>query len=142
MRAVIDTNVWVSGLILPGSLPGQILHAIRDGAVVPVVSWELADELVRVLRRPRLRHYHISEQDVRDVTALLAPFLPRADVQVEVAIRDPADEHVIVAAIAGGAETIVTGDRDLLDDKALAAWLRRRGVALLAPRELLRRIAR
>ena len=32
MRVVIDTNVVLSGLIKPGSIPGQVLRAWRDGS--------------------------------------------------------------------------------------------------------------
>jgi hypothetical protein len=44
----------------------------------------------------------------------------------------------VAAAVAGGAEAIVTGDRDLLEDDKLAAWLSERNIAVCAPRDLLR----
>jgi uncharacterized protein len=102
------------------------------------VSWALADELTRVLRRPKIRAYCVDEDDVREILTLLAGILPSVDVQVE--IRDPADAPVVEAAIAGGAEAIVTGDRDLRDDPALVAWLSERGVEVITPAELVRRL--
>ncbi len=36
MKIVIDTNVWVSGLLKPGNAPGLVLRAIRDEKVVAV----------------------------------------------------------------------------------------------------------
>jgi putative PIN family toxin of toxin-antitoxin system len=135
LRVVVDTNVWVSGLIAPSGTPGRVLDAIRAGAIEPVVTWALADELVTVLRRPALRRYGFTDGDVEDVLVLLGPFLP--DVEVTVDIRDPADAPVVSAALAGRAEAIVTGDRDLLDDDDLRHWLAARGVTLLTPAELL-----
>ncbi len=139
LRVVVDTNVWVSGLILPDSLPGQVLEAVRDGRIEPVMSWELAEELVEVLSRPRIRRYGVSADDIGALMAGLRPFLPTVELAVEV--RGPDDAPVIAAAVAGRAEAIVTGDRDLLDDPALAEWLADRGVALVRPPDLLSRVA-
>ena len=68
----------------------------------------------------------------------LAPLLPT--VEVDVTLRDPKDVPVVVAAIAGRADAIVTGDRDLLDDADLRAWLAERDVEVLTPAELLDRL--
>lgn len=133
--------MWVSGLILPGSVPGRVLEAVRSGSIEPVVSWELAEEIVAVLRRPRIRRYGISEDDVTDVLVLLAPFLPSVDLDVEVPIRDAADLPVVVAALAGRAEVIVTGDRDLLEASDLRGWLADRGIQVMTPAEALGRLA-
>jgi len=59
LRVVVDTNVWVSGLIDPDSVPGQVLELVRERRVEAVASWELAEEIVDVLRRPRLKRYRI-----------------------------------------------------------------------------------
>jgi putative PIN family toxin of toxin-antitoxin system len=134
-RVVLDTNVWVAGLIVPSSPPGRVLDAVRRRELEPVVSWELAEELVAVLRRPEMRRYGVTEGDVDDVVALLGPLLPGADVAVEV--RDPDDAPVVAAAVAGNAAAVVTGDRDLLDDPALRAWLASHGVDLVTPADLL-----
>jgi uncharacterized protein len=138
LRVVVDTNVWISALIVPESRPGDVLDAVRRGRITAVASWELADELVSVLRRPKFARYAVSEDDVEELLALLGPLLPSVDVEVE--IRDPNDAPVVGAALAGGAEAIVTGDLDLLDDAALRAWLSARGVEILSPAELLDRL--
>jgi predicted nucleic acid-binding protein len=49
---------------------------------------------------------------------------------------------VVEAAVAGRAEMIVTGDRELLDDPDLRAWLIERGIDLVTPAALARRLAR
>jgi uncharacterized protein len=135
LRVVVDTNVCVSGIIAPDSPPGAVLEAVRRGRIEAVASWDLAEEIIDVLRRPRLRRYAVTERDLEDVLVLLAPLLPAVDVEIE--IRDPDDTVVVAAAIAAGADAIVTGDQDLLDDEALVAWLRHRGVDVLSPRTLL-----
>ena len=93
---------------------------------------------MEVLRRPRIRQYGISEQDVEDLLLLLAPGLPSIEIEVE--IRDPDDAPVVAAALAGRVEAIVTGDRDLLDDRDLRQWLARYRVEILTPAQTLRRL--
>ncbi len=134
LRVVVDTNVWVSGLIIPDSPPGQVLRAMREHRFEPVASWHVAQELADVLRRPRLRRYEIEQQDIENVFRLLAPALPTAD--LEVPIRDPDDAPVVAAALAGAADVIVTGDADFLSDDALRTWLSDRGVRVATPAEL------
>jgi putative PIN family toxin of toxin-antitoxin system len=103
-----------------------------------VISWELAAELRDVLGRPKLQSYEISSEDVRDLLSLIASDLPSVDVDVE--LRDPDDVAVVAAAVAGRADAIVTGDRDLLDNDELRAWLQERGIDVVTPADLLNRI--
>jgi putative PIN family toxin of toxin-antitoxin system len=138
VRAVVDTNVWVSGLIRPDGPPGRILAAVRDRRMVALASWALAEEIIEVLRRPALAQYGLTEADVEDVTRLLGPLLPT--VELEVAVRDPDDAPVIAAAVSAAADTAITGDADLLADPALRSWLSERGIAVLTPAQALTRL--
>jgi putative PIN family toxin of toxin-antitoxin system len=103
-----------------------------------VLSWELAEELLDVLRRPKLRKYQIEEQDIEDVLQLIASDLPAVDVDTE--LRDAEDAPIVAAAIAGNARAIVTGDADFLDEQQLRRWLGERGVEVLTPADLLERL--
>ncbi len=135
LRVVVDTNIWFSGLAVPEGAPGQILRAIRDHRIDPVISWELADEVARTLRSPKLRRYRVAEPDAQDVLTLFVPFLPT--VEFVGSVRDPNDVVVVEAALSGEAEAIVTGDRDLLDDEDLRRRLGEHGIRVLTARELL-----
>lgn len=48
LRIVLDTNVLVSGLAYPGSIPGRIVAAWRQGGFELVLSRHILDEMVRV----------------------------------------------------------------------------------------------
>lgn len=93
------------------------------------MTWPLAEELVEVLRRPRLAAYGIDEAAVQAVLAFLEPALPSVD--VDVVLRDPEDGIVVAAAVAAEADAIVTGDADLLDAPDLLEWLHDRGIEVL-----------
>jgi predicted nucleic acid-binding protein len=54
LRVVLDTNVLLSGIAYPASVPGQILAAWRHGSLEVVLSVYILDELSRVL--PKSAH--------------------------------------------------------------------------------------
>jgi putative PIN family toxin of toxin-antitoxin system len=119
LRIVLDTNVLVSGLAYPASVPGRIVGAWRGGRLDVVLSRFILAELLRVL--PRLNHrLQWREQDMLDMVdtlALLADLVePSADVALMAtpALRDPADDPVLGTLLASGADYLVTGDKDLL----------------------------
>ena len=114
LRVVLDTNVLVSGLAYPGSTPGRIVNAWREGGLEVVLSRYILDELVRVL--PRLQRLDLTAAEIRDLADSLM-FL--ADVvepatSPEARLRDPADLPVLQTLLSGGAQWLITGDKDLL----------------------------
>ncbi len=121
MRVVVDTNLLVSYLIahhppLAEIMDGHLAHGDFTLLTAPV----LLEELARVLQYPRLQRYYDAETRVRFV-ALVAALSEMMDLPDEVPriCRDPADDWVIACAVAGGADVIVSGDRDLLDIKSV-----------------------
>ena len=116
MRAVIDTNVIVSGLIRPRGAPGQILRALRDRRFVALVSQPILEEIVAILTRPWLQErYGFQDNDTRDFLRLLALRSEFLEPTTEIRrCRDPHDDMFLAAAVDGGAERLVTGDSGLL----------------------------
>jgi uncharacterized protein len=117
LRAVLDTNVIVSGVILTTGAPGEILTAWRDRRFELVVGRTILSEVGRVLHLPKIaRRYSVDPQHVQDLLNLLSV---RAVVAAErrmvsTTLRDPKDNPTLACAVAGHADFIVTGDRDLL----------------------------
>ncbi|HKY54197.1 MAG TPA: putative toxin-antitoxin system toxin component, PIN family [Anaerolineales bacterium] len=115
MRVVIDTNVIVSAY-LGGALEG-IIVAWKSGKFTLVVSKEIAEEYLEVLRRPKFK---IEQAEVDDFAALL---LDRAEFVIPletftVIENDPTDNKFLEAAVAGKANLIVSGDGHLLELKS------------------------
>jgi len=105
----------VSGLAYPGSVPGRIVGAWRQGALEVVLSPYILDELSRVL--PRLNHrLHWQPPDFSDLIDILAleadlaePLVPGKNLP-----RDVKDVPVLGTLLTAKANYLVTGDKDLL----------------------------
>lgn len=117
MKVVLDTNVLVSGLMLPESVPGQIVAAWRGAHFDLVLSEPLLDEIGRVLSYPKIQRRLRWGQD--DIARFLLLLRFKADV-VDIASEkasvplDPGDDPVLATLLASGADCLVTGDGDLL----------------------------
>lgn len=112
-RLVIDTNLWVSRLLLPKSVSAQAVDkAMRWGQ--PLMSHETLSELTKVLARPKFDRYVSREgrqQFLRKLGGVvkLVPIVQRVQI-----CRDPKDDKFLDLALAGQAEYLLTGDNDLL----------------------------
>ena len=116
MRAVVDTNILIRALIRPQGTVGPMISRLAQNEYTLVYSIPLRNELIAKLALPRIRQkYHIGDAQVEallDLIALRGELVtPTRAVQV---CRDPKDDMIIEAALAGAAEYVVTGDKDLL----------------------------
>ncbi len=114
LRVVLDTNVLVSGLAYPESVPGRILSAWQQGGLDVVLSRHILDEMVRVL--PRLSRIKLNSTGIRD---LADSFMFLADIvepttEPNKALRDSSDQAVLGTLRAAQADYLITGDKDLL----------------------------
>jgi putative PIN family toxin of toxin-antitoxin system len=116
VRAVIDTNVLVSGLLWHGA-PHVLLEHVRDGALGLVSSPALLTELEIVIHRAKfdliLTRSDTSREralaEVRQLAEVIEPPpLPQP------VCRDPDDDAVLALALAARVDLIVSGDDDLL----------------------------
>ena len=116
MRAVIDSNVIVSGLIRPRGAPGNILRALRDRLFLAIVSPPILEEIVAILARSWLQErYGVVDDDVQDFLRLLALRSELVEPTTKIRdCRDPHDDMFLEAAVDGRADRVVTGDSDLL----------------------------
>jgi putative PIN family toxin of toxin-antitoxin system len=118
IRAVLDTNVLVSGLLGEHSPPRQLVDAWLDGRYVLVTSLYQVEEMSHVLTYPRIAsRLRLSDADV---DLILAALLSQAEVvggalRLPGVSRDPKDDPLVACAVEGGAAYLVSGDRDLLN---------------------------
>ena len=133
MRAILDTNVLLSGFLWRQA-PHTLLEHVRRGALTLVTSPALLDELAEVLSRSKfdtiLVRSHTSRQRTLDELQRLAEMVEPSPLP-QPACRDPDDDEVLAAALAGQVDLIVSGDNDLLGLKQY------RNIPILSPADAL-----
>jgi putative PIN family toxin of toxin-antitoxin system len=111
-RVVLDTNVLISGLL--GGTATEVIRRWRGGAFDLIVSEEIVSEYEQVLKRPKFKLPEWVVQELLDYIRSEAQWVEPHSI-IESVVRDPFDAKFLEAAIAGHADWIVSGDKDLLD---------------------------
>jgi uncharacterized protein len=136
VRAAIDTNVLVSGLLWHGT-PHELIEEARSGTLILLSSPALLAELAEVLEEAKfdaiLKRSRTSPErclaDIQTLAVVVAPEpLPTP------VCRDPDDDEILALALAAQADLIISGDTDLLALKAF------RSIPIVTPAEALRRV--
>ncbi len=129
IRAVLDTNVLVSGWLFGGN-PRIILELALNGQIEGTTSPQLLSELSDVL----LKKFSFSTARVRAVESKLKSRFkvvrPKSSITI---LRDIADNRVLEAAVAGSCHFIITGDKELLALKKF------RKILIIPPEDFLKK---
>jgi putative PIN family toxin of toxin-antitoxin system len=131
-RVVADTNILVSQLILPESVPARAMAQVEMRSVL-LFSESTMGELADVLSRPKFDRYISREARKSFIQRLgkIAEFVPI--IQTVHECRDPKDDKFLEVAWNEQADMIITGDADLL---GMGPW---RGIDILSPLQYPRR---
>ena len=113
-RVVVDTNVLISRLLAPRSVPAQaVSHAVRYGRLL--ASSATPEELAEVLGRTKFDRY-LSLGERQQFIRLLARIVEIQSITHRFSdCRDPSDNKFLDLAISGSASFIISGDQDLLE---------------------------
>jgi putative PIN family toxin of toxin-antitoxin system len=131
MKAILDTNVLISAYVFPGGTPEAVYRLALEGRLEIGTSRTLLAEFGRVLGQKFGWIPDRVDAAVAQMARIAAVIEPTEVVQVIGA--DPADDRVLEAARAFGADMIVSGDRHLLD---LGTWSE---IEVLSPAEFIAR---
>ena len=117
MRALLDVNVLIAGLLSRTGSPARLLGKWLEGEFELVISDLLLDELEKTLARPKLRRL-LDDDEISAFLELLrgglADWVEDPGEPPSIKSRDPKDDYLIAVARAAQA-TLVTGDADLLE---------------------------
>jgi uncharacterized protein len=130
VKVAFDTNVLVSAVATRG-LCADIFNLVLAEHQL-IVGETVLTEVRRVLKQ-KMR---VPDEVIAEFEALLrteASIVAKAKT-VTIPVRDKSDMPVLAEAISGGAEVLVTGDRDLLEVTAKVPLL------ILSPRGLWERL--
>lgn len=111
MRVFLDTNVLVSAFATRGLCADVLRLVLAEHTLL--VGEVVIKEIERVLAR-RLR---VKPAAIAELVAFLRDqeVVPRPKHPHPLRLRDESDRRILASALAGRADVLVTGDRDLLD---------------------------
>lgn len=134
VRAVIDTNIWVSSLLNPFGFPAKLRKSFEYGAFLAVISEPMLAEVADVLSRPRIKDkYGISDSDIEELLILIEERSEHVLLSEDVVIcRDKDDNFVIETAIKGKAAYLVTRDDDIKFDEKVSSFLSQYNVSVVS----------
>jgi putative PIN family toxin of toxin-antitoxin system len=134
IKAVLDTNVVVSALIVRYGKPAQIVAYANARKFQLMLSDYILEETREVLQRRHIqKRFHPAKTDIdRFLEKLSAASLIVSVTNVEIVIpNDPPDNRVLACAVEGGADYLVSGNDHLLD------LSEHRGVQVVSPARFL-----
>lgn len=111
-RLVLDTNVFVAGLLSKSGPPARLLDAWYEGTVELVVSESLLDELASVLGRPKFSAVERSSAAFLDELRRRGSYVSDPPPGAAL-LDDPTDEFLVQLTLAADADALVSGDAHL-----------------------------
>ncbi|VAX17937.1 hypothetical protein MNBD_NITROSPINAE04-1263 [hydrothermal vent metagenome] len=112
MRAVFDTNIFVSALAFPGGRAEEAALMVVEGKVRLLVSKAIIHEVLDVLARKFDRDKEELARVAVYLTELGEMVRPRRKIRV---LSDDPDNRILECAISGEVDVIVTGDKAMLN---------------------------
>lgn len=128
MKAVFDTNIFISAFAIPRSRAGAVILKVAEGDVQLVISRDIIHETLEVLARKFDRNPEELARVAVYLSELAEVVAPRRRLKV---LGDEPDNRILECAVTGKAEVIVTGDQAML---RLGAY---RGIRILSLKDFL-----
>lgn len=114
-RLVLDSNVLISAILSPRGAPARLLGELSRTRAVLLFSDPAMTELADRLMRDKFEAYVDRQSRLRILAELdaVSEFVGIAGAPM--GCRDRDDDKFLETALAGNADMLVSGDRDLLD---------------------------
>ena len=114
MKAVFDTNIFVSALVIPGGQAEQAIELVIDARVNLCISKEIIHEVLGVLAQKFSKGPEELSRTAVFLSELAELIVPRKKLVI---LADEPDNRILECAATGHADVIVTGDRAMLNLK-------------------------
>jgi len=121
LRIVIDTNIWISGLLWKGKA-WQLLRLAEHGKIRLCIAYPMLLELEEVLSYERFQNrLKVLQQTPEQLASYALSISTAYDVSrsgIPIVYADPDDDIFLLCAVEAKAAYLVTGDRHLLNMKS------------------------
>jgi putative PIN family toxin of toxin-antitoxin system len=111
VRAFLDTNVLVSAVASRGICADLLRHVLVEHDLVT------GETVLAELKRTLLKRINVPPKVVAEIELFLRDHevVAKPRRHLDLGLRDPDDEWIVASAVAGKADALVTGDRDILE---------------------------
>jgi uncharacterized protein len=130
MRAILDTNVFVSGIFWEGNFCSQIIDKWRNKEFELVSSIVILDELVKTLKDFKIQMPDEMIEEWRNLI-IENSIIVEPTTKLDVIKEDPDDNKFLEAGVTGKANFIISQDNHLLKLKEY------QGIKIVGPEEAL-----
>lgn len=133
MRVVLDTNILISAILVPGSNPDKVMQLARSKFIQVISSPEILEELEHTLRK-KIKYPERQTRDVMIWVKNLVKVISPVHTVSKVCEKET-DHRIIECALSGGATFIISGDK-----KHLLYLKKYKGIEIISPAEFLERV--
>ena len=130
LRAVVDSNVYISAFLHPERPIFQVVQQAVERRYRPLISPAIVNEVGRVLRETFGLEENVRLYRLKALVKVAEIITPQ--ITLDVIREDPPDDRILECAVEGRANLIVSGDRHL---RRLKIY---QGIPIVRPIEFLR----
>lgn len=136
LKVVVDTNVFISGLLKSPSCR-KIIDLLKEDKFTLVISVQILDELIGVISRPKFHNVITRENAEKLIETIKSQgILIKPAERIDVIKENPEDNRFLEAAIESNVDFIISGDNHLLKLKSF------RNIPIISPKEFLSRLTK
>ena len=127
MKAVLDTNIFISGIFWKGS-SNKVITDWKEEKFILVTSLEAVSEIIKVLKDFKIK---LSDEMIKEWVDLIVrnSIIVEPKEKIKIVKDDPKDDIFIEIAVAGNVDYIISQDNHLLKLKDF------RGIKIITPEE-------
>ncbi len=133
IRVVIDTNVLISAILVPGSNPDKVMQLARSNFIQVISSPEILEKLEHTLRK-KIKYPERQVKDfmiwVENLVKVISPVHTVSKI-----CEKETDHRIIECALSGGARFIISGDK-----KHLLCLKKYKDIEIVSPAGFLERV--
>lgn len=133
IRVVLDTNVVISAILIPGSNPDKVMQLVRGEFIQVIISPEILKELEHTLRKK----IKFPERKIKDIIIWVENLVKVINPvhTVSKVCEKETDHRILECALSGGARFIISGDK-----KHLLCLKKYKDIEIVSPVEFLEKV--
>lgn len=109
LKLVLDTNIYISGFVFPGSPPEELLRLALNKEIDVFASPYILQEVRRILGEKFAYTPGQTQSFIKKISRLAVPIKPAEKLLIIKAKKD--DNRVLECALAAKADFLITGDK-------------------------------